>query len=196
MKIQMATLVAAVAFTGVASADVIIDTSAVDNQANLSSAAGQTFTTGTLTDTTLGTVEVFGPLAVGGTDPVTYGLSFHLDTDQDHTTWGHGASLGEVAAQTNTANGSVVFDFSGAGITLLDNTVYAIRFTDGAGTEVPARFGLNSTTNPSGATLFNAGATVFSDGFDAAIQINSVPEPGSLALLGLGGLLIARRRRA
>lgn len=40
----------------------------------------------------------------------------------------------------------------------------------------------------------NAGGTVFSeiDVFGAS----TVPEPGSLALLGLGGLLIARRRRA
>ena len=33
-------------------------------------------------------------------------------------------------------------------------------------------------------------------GFDWGFAVTAVPEPGSLALLGLGGLLIARRRRA
>jgi len=49
-------------------------------------------------------------------------------------------------------------------------------------------------TGVSGDTLTVSLDAVGNDGI-SAIQIIEVPEPGSLALLGLGGLMIARRRR-
>jgi len=55
-------------------------------------------------------------------------------------------------------------------------------------TEILAIFNVNSGTPELVSASGNAGA--------GDVTIDVVPEPGSLALLGLGGLLIARRRRA
>ena len=56
---------------------------------------------------------------------------------------------------------------------------------------------LNDTTNGSFDVVFAPGDNGLSITFDTNLVVNAevIPEPGSLALLGLGGLLIARRRR-
>ena len=51
-------------------------------------------------------------------------------------------------------------------------------------------YGSNPTINYVGLGIEDGASTTFSN-----FELTVVPEPGSLALMGLGGLLIARRRR-
>lgn len=52
-----------------------------------------------------------------------------------------------------------------------------------------------TATSASTTLVFEEASTSGVDSFIDDVSITVVPEPGSLALLGLGGLLIARRRR-
>jgi len=208
MKLTYTLTLAAIAATTLAAsaATTIIDSSGESiNQANFTAAAGQTFTTGILgSDTKLSTITLAGPQSVGATDPINFGIEISIN-GAVHSTWSPGTALGEVGPLDST--GGITFDFTSLGIILTDNTVYALRFTDGAGTNASARLGLsNGATGGSGGsapgafadgTLFSGGNTVFGDGFDAAISVNtiSVPEPSSAALLGLGGLVLILHRR-
>lgn len=210
MKIQMATLVAAVAFTGVASAGVIVDTSSANDRATFSpadataaNAATQTFTTGVLgAETNLVSIELEGPRdnPDGAADNILT-LQVWTDADNNAATHGLGVLLG-----TSTNSGAVGLssqDFSGtftytfSGVTLADNTAYAFIVVDGAGNAQQARWGLTNVNDLADGTLFVNGAEQFGGNFDSSMQIiTNVPEPGSLALLGLGGLAMLRRRRA
>lgn len=186
-------------------ADIIIDSTGDNiNQANLTADSGQTFTTGSLTDTLLSTIIMTGPAANGVA--TTYGIEISLN-GAAHNVWLPGTSLGEVGPIDTF--GGATFDFTSLGINLTDNTVYSLRFTDGAGTSFGARVGLsNGAAGGTGGsapgafadgTLFSNGNTVFGDGFDTAMSvstISAVPEPGSCFLFGIGmfGLAIRRRR--
>lgn len=172
------------------------------DQANMLGQAGQTFTTGTLgVDTLLSTIDLVGPATIAGADPVgPFTVKIWTDIDGDATTWDPGT---EVAASTNTVtipagDGTVTALFNSG--TLSDSTVYVMSFTSGATNHASFRMGLTApTTNgPLGTTgkLFHQGGNpTFGDNRELAFTVTTIPEPTSLALLGLGGLALLRRRR-
>ncbi|XAL98878.1 PEP-CTERM sorting domain-containing protein [Phycisphaeraceae bacterium D3-23] len=199
MKFQMMALLPAVALTGFASGAVIVDTLPANNQANLSADAGQTFTTGSLgAETNLATIVIEGPQGQASGAVLDYALALFVDTDGDHGTWDPGAVLGTSQFDSVVVGGATTTAFNFSGVTLADNTVYGFQYVDAGGNAVDgARMGLTNATAISDGTLFSAGGQVFGDAFDTAMQVRTtVPEPGSLALIGLGSLALLRRRRA
>jgi hypothetical protein len=68
-------------------------------------------------------------------------------------------------------------------------------YTDGAGLAIGSRNGLTNATAIADGTLFSAGGQVFSDAFDTAMRITTIPEPSTSSLFALAGLVLLRRRR-
>lgn len=161
---------------------------------------GQTFTTGiSSAGYTLNAFSLYSRVALNS----TYGQTIRVSTIS-------GSTLTPVASET-TGNTSVVLSAAGymtwtfdTPVVLAANTTYAVdvRMTSASGTI--GSVGYSGTTNPySGGVRYfvNDGATSVSlrnnedYNFHLDLVENPVPEPGSLALMGVGGLLIARRRR-
>lgn len=181
------------------SAAVIVSTLPANNQANLQPDAGQTFTTAVLgSENALSTIEIEGPQASIGSDPLgPFTLELYTDADGDHATWGTGTLVGTSDSQSMVAGGATLSTFTFSALPVLnDSSVYAFVFTDGAGTRVPARFGLTNATAISDGTLFGGGTQQFGNAFDTAMRITTVvPEPSTSVMALLAGLALCRRRR-
>jgi hypothetical protein len=170
---------------------------------------GQTFTTGNLgADTNLSTIQSQEARDYPGTstgDVLT--LEIWTDTDGNHATWDPGVLLGtstNTVAFDGATNPGRINDFSFSGVTLSDSTVYTIRYLsdDTSGdSQVRLAVNRNGAGTPSGdydsGTFFAAGAAPFSDQWDSGFSVttDSVPEPSSALLFGLGGLALILRRR-
>lgn len=185
----------AVACVGSVHADIIVDTLPANNQANLNPDVGQTFTTGVLSGNLLSTIEIEGPQVIRDGDPTgPFTLELWSDTDGDHSTWDPGVLI---ATSTNSESmfEGLITTFLFSNEVLSDNTVYGFTYTDGAGTRVAARMGLTNATAITDGTLFHEGAQVFSDAFDTAMRVTTVPAPASIVLPGVLGLAAFGRRR-
>lgn len=147
----------------------------------------------------------FGVSLVGAVDPGTNeafdGSQFiALNANQGAGTGVLSQDLTTVIGQEYTVQFSIAGAFSSGqqsivvdagGINSLTQAA-----TDGAWTTHSFNFvATNTTTALTISDNLGAGSSIDNDLMVDAISVNEVPEPGSLALLGLSGLLIARRRR-
>lgn len=159
-------------------------------------ARGQTFTTGSETaGYALNAFTLKSAFAQGGNG--TYSLRVSTLSGSDLTVF----ATDSVQTATNVAVDDYVSFTFDSPVVLAPNTLYAIDV-------VRAGSGWHSYRNTddnayAGGTAYSSGdkgvpeLTINTHGHDRLfhLDIAAVPEPGSMALLGLGVLLIARRRR-
>lgn len=172
---------------------------------------GQTFTTGALgVDTNLSSIQLQQPrdyttATAGNSSGDNMTLQIWTDTDGDHSTWDPGVLLGTSSNAVVFDTALAISDFAFTGVTLADATVYTIAFvSDDASADTSLRIAVTKNAASPGAsgsykegTLFDNANQPFSNGWDSGFSVNtdSVPEPSSTALLGLGGLALLLRRR-
>lgn len=110
------------------------------------------------------------------------------------TLWDALPNAGGSALASGSANGTAGswVDVSWSSVSIAADTTYFLVFTSANDTLGVA----GSVNNPydRGQVYANTGFQSFPD-FDYAFRTYAVPTPASAALLGMGGLLISRRRR-
>lgn len=201
-KLHLTALVPALALASTSSAAAIVADYGLMPSDNQSTAAIQTFTTDA-TGGEVGFLLVGGP--VNGADGTTGVTAQIFAVTAGGTDGAATVTLGALLDTSDTvdlpATGDhpalATFNFGGD-VTLAANTLYAVGFsTDGGSTLADVRVGYAGGSSYSGGESFDAaGDVTFATAFDVSIGFADVPEPGSIALLGLGGLMMLRRRRA
>lgn len=130
------------------------------------------------------------PLAFAGSAQRSYGITTGTTTPGSFAYNGNNGDLfaGEYVAVVGGFSGLVDTTTTSPTVTTISSATTLTEVTPGNFT-----FGLvNSTlTTPAGNTFFGAPSTV-----TTTFNIAFAPTPGAAALLGLGGLMAARRRRA
>ncbi len=156
---------------GISQALTVVNTTPPNDRANVSSQAGQTFTTPVLgAENKLDTVTVITASDLpAGSPSGPFTLKVFTDTDGNFSTWDPGI---QVAASTNTASltpaGNVQVTFNFSGELLADNTVYVLSFNDGTNDHAGFRAGLTNTGGVAitNGALFSGGAQPFGGAFD------------------------------
>jgi len=164
---------------------------------------GQTFTaTGLGADTNLQTVSFQAARDVLDVN-ASITVQIWTDTDGVHSTWDPGTMLGASTDSHKMDTALGIYDYSFSGVTLTEGTAYTLVYlSDDADTQNNIRFAVTRNANEASGsykdgTLFSGGSAPFGDTWDSGFSVttNTVPEPSSAALLGLGGLALILRRR-
>jgi len=225
MKIQMATLLAAVAMTGAASAaPIVLDNYFGEPNGDTAGAVGnfrtQSFTPSVAGAGALDTVTANSPLpatvylnsatfltAVSGTTPTAGEIFLNVYTGLGDTGTFLGSSTNSIDVDAVTPGTGVstemVWSFDALALDSSLEHAFVWSSTATAGSTVSSRSAVARDSGGGfGNSLDGGSASNSGDGsgavpFDARfmVELDTVPEPGSLALLGLGGLAMLRRRR-
>lgn len=221
MKIQLATLVAAVAVTGFASAAPIVTSYSTvtgpDDNNQAGPMFGQSITVNVGADTadaSIPSTVYLQELSFQRTSSTT-GLgtgaayihvydAFAVDGDNTPSTIGNLVAVSSSTVDLGAVgpNETMTWTFANDAIAKGTSYAYVLATNTTAATVADssnlktAAFELDTGNPYTGGQAYRANGTT-SD-WDNAFELktSTIPEPGSLALLGLGGLLIARRRRA
>lgn len=182
-------------------AEVIFDTLVIPNTLSLPN-PGQSFTTGALgSNNQLSTIVLKSATtnAADASANFTGNLTVYQDTNNVPTDWNlSGSALGlsdSVFVNPAVDGTGTLYTFSFASLPVLtDNTVYLIAIACSASAPNTRSLGMGNDPGgigSAGGNLFRAvsptAGTAFT-GLDLALQVNTVPEPGTLALAGLAGL--------
>lgn len=127
-----------------------------------------------------------GVLAGGSSQIIGGNLEF--DSDDYTFTIGSGFQLDSILVNAYTLSGSAAIQTPFLGLSGLSSASVGQDFLDLAGISQPIGPGtymFRATTGTGGPTTYN---------FD--FQVSSVPEPSTIGLVVLGGVIILRRRRA
>ena len=118
-----------------------------------------------------------------------------FDLNSDNSNFGFVAAVSTDAARdANDASFSISFNMSDIGLSAGDSFSVVVSYLNSGNAFRSGEFIGADDTGPF-ANDPNIGQTAYQLGAEDFILVNSVPAPGAMALLGLGGLMAGRRRR-